>query len=752
MDFCLSAIGLKRHLKRLPARSIGRFSIIGLVILLTGVVVAHPLGQFSVNHFSRIRISIDRVVIRYVVDLAEVPTFQEAQIADLDSSGSLSREELNSYFDGVVEGYIDNLKLTVDGKPTALRLTGKEIGLVPGQSGSDQMGLATMRMVFDLEGPFSLANPAPRFRFEDLNQTDRRGWREMVLTSDDGLSIYDSNLFGNALTEELRTYPEELLMSPLDERAGEWKVTGSVVPEGARPLMNRDGNPVAATKDRFAALIAVPDLTPGVFLIGLIFALALGGFHALSPGHGKAIVGAYLVGSRGTPWHALFLGLTVTITHTLGVFALGLVTLFASEYILPEKLYPILSFISGALVVVIGLSIFIKRLNSAIGITAHTKAHSHGSGVDGHSHFPPGSNDNVDNPVTFRSLIALGVSGGIMPCPSALVVMLAAISLDRVGYGLILIIAFSLGLAGVLTLIGLIFMYGGKYLDLIPGSGALMRILPVGSSLVITIIGLFICYQAIEQGFILPDGFWGTELETTGPISATAVLGLGLVIGLRHALDTDHLAAVSTIVCERKNIFSSMLIGGIWGLGHTISLLIAGVGVILLNIRIDKYEKPLEFLVALMLIGLGINVLWKLMRADKVHFHQHAHGPVNHAHPHLHDRTSSSDDSSHHGLRFGIRPLIIGMVHGLAGSAALMLAVLATIKSTSLAFAYIAVFGAGSVGGMMLMSLLLGLPALITSHSFSRTNMVVRAFAGLFSLGFGLFLVYEIGFKEGLLR
>jgi len=703
-------------------------------LALTSTIIAHPLGQFSVNHFSRIRMGIDRVVIRYVIDLAEVPTFQESQIADTDLSGSLSREELNRYLDRVVQGYIDNLKLTMDGRPAPLRMTGREIGLLPGQSGSDQMGLATMRMVIDLEAPFGFENPAPRFRFEDLNQTDRPGWREMVVVPEQGLSVYDSNIFGSAVTDELRAYPEELLLSPLAETRGEWSVTAGPIPDGAKPLMQRDGRPAAASSDRFASLIAVPELTPWIFLAGLLFAFALGAIHALSPGHGKAIVGAYLAGSNGTPRHALLLGLTVTITHTIGVYALGLVTIFASKYILPEKLFPVLGMISGLLVVVIGLSMFIKRLNAALGVTSHE--HSHG-----HTHQPP-----VGNRATYRNLIALGISGGLLPCPSALVVMLAAISLNRTGYGLILITSFSLGLAGVLTLIGLIFLYGGRFLEAVPGSGPLMRILPVASSLVITIIGLVICYQAIGQGFLLPDGFWRTELETTGKTSAVAVLGLGLIIGLRHALDTDHLAAISAIVIERKNILSSMLVGGIWGLGHTISLLIAGAGVILLNIRIEKYEKHLEFLVALMLIGLGANVLWKLLRGDKLHFHQHDHGPVTHAHPHLHDR-SAIVESSHHNLRFGIRPLLIGMVHGLAGSAALMLAVLATIESRSLAFAYIAVFGAGSIGGMMLMSLLLGLPALITARGFSRTNLAVRACAGLFSLGFGLFLAYEIGFK-----
>ena len=238
-------------------------------------------------------------------------------------------------------------------------------------------------------------------------------------------------------------------------------------------------------------------------------------------------------------------------------------------------------------------------------------------------------------------------------------------------------------------------------------------------------------------------------METT---SVVTVLSLGLVIGLRHALDADHLAAISTIVCERKSLISSLMAGGVWGVGHTASLLLAGVGVILLNIRIERYEKLLEFCVALMLIGLGANVIYKLARGGRIHFHKHSHGSYTHIHPHIHENKSEPDPRSHHGLGLNIRPLVIGMVHGLAGSAALMLAVLATIKSPAVAFAYIIIFGIGSIGGMMVMSVIISLPARFTAEYFARAHLVVRAIAGVFSLGFGLFLAYEIGFKEGLLR
>jgi len=242
------------------------------------------------------------------------------------------------------------------------------------------------------------------------------------------------------------------------------------------------------------------------------------------------------------------------------------------------------------------------------------------------------------------------------------------------------------------------------------------------------------------------------NLQEATTVTAVSTLFIGLGVGIKHAFETDHLAAVSTIVSERKNLLSSMLVGGVWGIGHTAALLLAGVGVIFLKIRIEQYEKILEFCVAMMLIGLGANVLYKLLRGGRLHYHVHSHGSYTHVHPHIHENKPEPDPNSHHGLRLSIRPLIIGIVHGLAGSAALMLLVLTTITSTALAFGYIILFGVGSIGGMMMMSILLSIPARFTAEHFVRTHFAVRVMAGLFSLGFGLKLVYDIGIQGGLLR
>ena len=234
--------------------------------------------------------------------------------------------------------------------------------------------------------------------------------------------------------------------------------------------------------------------------------------------------------------------------------------------------------------------------------------------------------------------------------------------------------------------------------------------------------------------------------------SIPAVLGLGFFLGLKHATEADHLAAVTTIVSGRKSIWNSALVGGLWGLGHTISLFIAGIFVLLLNFQIsERAERALEFCVGLMLTILGLNVLRKLISGGLLHFHAHEHGGRKHVHPHVHEHAEDDQPHTHHGLSLSPRALIIGMVHGLAGSAALMLLVIPTIESRSVGLLYIVIFGVGSIGGMMLMSLLVSLPFRMTEFKFERINRLMQVAAGVISISLGLWIVYEKGFSEGLI-
>lgn len=228
-------------------------------------------------------------------------------------------------------------------------------------------------------------------------------------------------------------------------------------------------------------------------------------------------------------------------------------------------------------------------------------------------------------------------------------------------------------------------------------------------------------------------------MQLNPEISAFGVLLIGFLLGLQHAVEADHLAAVSTIVSEKKSLFSASLVGGLWGLGHTISLFIVGALVIFLKLQISETaEARLEAVVGVMLIVLGVNALRKLFSAETVHVHKHEHGQREHVHIHSHNKGKAE---SHH--RFSFRSILIGMVHGLAGSAALMLLIVPTIGSPWLALSYILVFGVGSIGGMMAMSFLIGLPMHFTLNRFAILNKGLRLVAGCFSFFLGAFIIYE---------
>lgn len=478
---------------------------------------AHPLGNFSVNQYAGIEIDKNSVRLHQILDLAEIPTFQESQNIDADKNGELSDAELSAYLEKISPNYIANLNLSVDGKNVRLQPTEKKAELREGSG-----NLKTLRIEWILKGNLAIENlkDIHKLNFENKNYLERIGWNEIVVGRTPGINVFNSDVFGSGISNELNAFPQESIDAPLSERTAELSFTSGNVPADAMVLQNRDGHKTAAVqKDGFAELINAEVITPTVIFFGLLLAFGLGAMHAMSPGHGKAVVGAYLVGSKGTPKHAVFLGLTVTITHTLGVFALGLLTLFASNYILPEKIMPFLNFFSGLLVLFIGLTLFKDRLLLFLGYKTdshhhhhHDHVHSHHShdhshsdhdhhhahdglththGGSTHTHLPP-------EKVTWKSLIALGISGGLLPCPSALVLMLSAISLNRIGYGLILTFMFSVGLAATLTAFGLIFLYLGKFFENKSlAENPFIKALPVMSSFVIACLGAVICYRAL---------------------------------------------------------------------------------------------------------------------------------------------------------------------------------------------------------------------------------------------------------------
>jgi ABC-type nickel/cobalt efflux system permease component RcnA len=479
---------------------------------------AHPLGNFSVNHLSQVTISEGRVEVHYILDVAEIPTFQEIQRHDDDGDGAIAGAEQTDYLAGQLDEVASGLALSADGEPVAL---GPPSGAVV-EFPAGQGGLATSR----IEATFAAALPAGAKQVELRDEAfgDRVGWKAIQVRPGDGTDVRSTVPLSDP-TGGLRSYPEDLLESPLDVREASFAVT-----KGDGDVLAPDGEESggATTSDRaqdgFAGALTSGDAHGWLILLLLGAAFGWGALHALSPGHGKAMVAGYLVGSRGTPKHAAILGLTVTITHTAVVFALGLVTLFASQYVLPEDLYPWLGVASGVMVIVIGLALMRSRFRrwrsmreQAAGESGarhqsqehahhdHSHGHGHPHGHDhshdhahGHSHHPP------DGAITMRGLLALGVSGGLVPCPSALVVLVAAISQHRVGLGMALIVAFSLGLAATMTAVGLAVLYGGRLVARLRPErrlfgGRIVGALPALSALVIVAAGTIIALRALPE-------------------------------------------------------------------------------------------------------------------------------------------------------------------------------------------------------------------------------------------------------------
>lgn len=469
---------------------------------------AHPLGNFTTNRYSRIELSADAVHIAYVLDYAEIPTFQEMRFLDTDGDGALSDAEAEAWLDARVPVIVRGLRLVVGDDVLPLAVERRSALLLPGQG-----GLSILRLELDLTSRLPDGWTANgRGGYTDRNYQDRLGWREIVVQGGSGVAIEASSVSSVDVSDELRHYPEDMISKPLDDAEatftlapGPAVVSGDTAALAAKRV--RESQPTRPT-DRVAVLITTAELTPWVVALSILLAMFWGAVHALSPGHGKTVVAAYLVGARGTARHAAFLGLTVTATHTAGVFALGLVTLYLSRYILPETLYPWLSVASGVLVVAIGATLFVQRLRGS-GHHHHHHGHDHGhhhhgehdhDHDHGHSHMPPGA-DGM--PVTWRALLALGVSGGLIPCPSALVLLLGAISLDRLGFGMVLVTAFSVGLAVVLTAIGLLLVYARRLFERASLSPRVPRLLPALSALVVAFAGVAIVVGALGQAGVV---------------------------------------------------------------------------------------------------------------------------------------------------------------------------------------------------------------------------------------------------------
>ena len=475
--------------------------------LFSSPALAHPLGNFTINRFSGIELSGTSLRIHYVVDMAEIPAFQEKQAI----GPRRTYPDSNAYLDHQVPQLTRNLSLELDGQPETLHASDHWLSFPPGQG-----GLTTLRIEVLYTTPaVSLGTHALAYR--DTNYADRLGWKEIIATASGQAELRGSSVPTHSASNELKSYPQDRLTSPLDVTEAGMTLVPGLGGTTLPPFLDKARGGFRVVQDRYSELVAARTLTPIAIALSLVLAVGLGAAHALSPGHGKAVMAAYLVGSQRSPQHAAILGGTITMTHTIGVFALGAVTLLASAVITPERLYPYLTLASGLMVAALGISLVVSRTRLTLGAGPllptrtgpgaelawqghsheHEHAGSHSHGLGEHTHQPPRPGTGMG------PLVAMGVAGGLLPCPSALIVMLSAIALHRVAFGLVLIIAFSLGLALMLTGIGVALAAGAPLLARLPGrdrlpSGLrLARFVSVGAALVITVAGIVLTVQAV---------------------------------------------------------------------------------------------------------------------------------------------------------------------------------------------------------------------------------------------------------------
>src|SRR5262245_9785315 len=468
---------------------------------------AHPLGNFSISRYTGIEVSRNLVSLRYFVDMAEIPTFQELQGHGIPADPSEPR--VSRYVRDTAETLKKGLELEVGGRGLDLEVRSAEVIFPEGAGGLPTMKLAILYRAALGNSP----GGHEELRYRDDNFASRAGWKEVIAVAQSGAEIIERSVPPKDRSRELSNYPTDLLDSPPQVSQAQLRFTrpmpssvaAAVAPPAPRtpvderqapaspePVIAPRPNVQVASGSVFTELIGARELTVSVVALALVVATALGALHALEPGHGKTIVAAYLVGSRGTAWHAVILGLIVTASHTAGVYLLGAATVYASRYIVPERIYPWVALGSGLVIAALGLSLFLRRYAGREAAHTHvhhhhhdahhhdghgdadTPAHRHGHPHDHHHpHDDTGHHHHAPDRVSLRQLWALGITGGIVPCPAALVVLLSALSLRRVGFGLLLIVAFSLGLAVVLVAIGLLVVFDGRLVGQLSERGAL---------------------------------------------------------------------------------------------------------------------------------------------------------------------------------------------------------------------------------------------------------------------------------------
>ena len=489
-------------------RTLAGLALAAAVLLPAAPASAHPLGNFTVNTSTGLRVQPDQVLVDFVVDMAEIPTVQARRGIDGDGDGRVSDEEGAAYAARTCPEAADKVDLAVDGRRVPLRSTSAEVSFPPGTA-----GLPTLRLTCALVAETPDLRGERAIELTSAAYTDRVGWREITAVGD-RTTLVASNVPQASSSGRLTAYPDDLLSSPPDQRTATVRArpggpAAAAIPgavPGARVAEPRGLD--AATRS-FTNLVARQQLTVGFGILALGMAVGLGAIHAFAPGHGKTVMAAYLVGERGSLRQAAVIGLTVTVTHTAGVLLLGVV-LSASTSLAPETIYPWLGLASGLMLAGIGAGLLLRALGRRPQLVpaghGHSHGHSHDHGHDhDHDHGHTHSHDHA--PVEWRSLVPLGLAGGLVPSPSAIVVLLGAIALGRAWFGVALVIAYGLGMAVTLTGAGLLLVRArGAIERRLSSSGpragrlaSLAGALPLLTATCIVVAGLLLAVRGAAQ-------------------------------------------------------------------------------------------------------------------------------------------------------------------------------------------------------------------------------------------------------------
>ena len=485
-------------------RAFAALTVAAAVVLPAGAASAHPLGNFTVNTYTGLRIQPDGVVVDLVVDMAEIPAVQTRRVIDVDGDGKVGDGEAAGYAARACPDASARVDLTVDGRRAPLRSTSADVTFPAGTA-----GLPTLRLTCALVADTGEQRGEREIELTSTAFIDRVGWREITAVGD-RTTLVSSNVRAVSTSGRLTAYPDDLLSSPPDQRTATVRARpgGPPAPDvaggvpGARVAQPRglDG----ATRS-FTNLVARQQLSVGFGILAFGLAVGLGAIHAFAPGHGKTVMAAYLVGERGSVRQAAVIGLTVTATHTAGVLVLGVV-LSASTSLAPETIYPWLGLASGLMLAGIGAGLLLRALRRGPILVAagHSHGHSHGHDHDhshgsGHSHHHHGHDDQ--RPVAWRSLIPLGLAGGMVPSPSAIVVLLGAIALGRAWFGVLLVVAYGVGMAVTLTGAGLLLVRARGVVEhrLSGRLASLAGALPLVTAGCIVAAGLFLALRGAAQ-------------------------------------------------------------------------------------------------------------------------------------------------------------------------------------------------------------------------------------------------------------